>query len=73
MYEKKNGTKVEDNQKLLMNVYLTKAVNENDAYDRFQSATGYFKNIGTTNENDACDRFQSANGYFKNIGIKNLE
>jgi hypothetical protein len=35
MKKKKNGTKVKDNQKLLMNVYLTKAVNENDAYDRF--------------------------------------
>jgi hypothetical protein len=35
VWKKKNGTKVKDNQKLLMNVYLTKAVNENDAYDRF--------------------------------------
>ena len=37
MYEKKkiNGIKVKDDQKFQMNIYLTKVVDENDAWDRF--------------------------------------
>ena len=45
------GTKVKDDQRLQMNVYLTKAANENDVCDSFYSATGHtsknFKNIET--------------------------
>jgi hypothetical protein len=33
--KKMNGIKVKDDQRLQMNVYLTKVVNENDVCDRF--------------------------------------